>query len=128
LFAKSPILVDLTGNLTYVNSDYFCDKLEGGKIYDQAAQRAQEVNDLYDGKCADPLSFMMSHDITALVIYPPDHISDDVVAKLKTELAACYVYEDFRFGDPNAGIFLYHPQMVVPAVPALNSANANAQK
>ena len=115
MYCQSPLLADFAGNRVYVTWNYFCDINAGGQTYGQAARRTDEVNDLLAGTCPDPLLFLRSRNIAALVIYPGDHIPDEVVAQLKARLAPSYSYSDFRSFDPdqkiNSGIFVYQPQM-----------------
>jgi hypothetical protein len=72
--------------------------------------RAAQVNDFYAGKTADPLGFLTGNSIQAVVIWPDDKISDNLLATLKTKLAPNYVYVDCRGdGSDNAGVFLRQP-------------------
>ncbi len=62
-----------------------------------------------------PLLYLRQRNIAAVVIWPDDDIKDDVLAKLKQQLAPLYQYEDLRDLDnhdpPNCGIFLYHSNL-----------------
>lgn len=111
LAAKSPALADFTGNYDYVSWSFFDDIVAGGNTYQDATFREKEVNDLYDGKNENPLLFLRTNNIAALVIYSEDNIQASVVERLKTELAPLYEYNDFSDGKTAAGIFVYRPQM-----------------
>jgi hypothetical protein len=112
MYCETPVLAAFTGNRVYVNWSFFCDSVAGGNTYGQANLRGKEVNDLYDGKCPDPLLFLRTHDIAALVIYPGDKIGTDIIANLKKQLSPSYEYDDFSDADTNSGIFIFRPQMV----------------
>ncbi|MCE0522783.1 MAG: DUF2298 domain-containing protein [Methylacidiphilales bacterium] len=112
LYSQSPALVAFTGNRDYVTWSYFCDGVEGGNTYRQASRRQDEVNALYDGKCDNPLLFLRTHDIAALVIYPLDNVPRDVIAKLQKQLEPYYAYTDFSDDTATSGIFIFHPEML----------------
>jgi hypothetical protein len=86
-----------------------------------AEQPGFDVRDFYDGKCANPLLFLRTHDIAAVVISPEDQVSTDVVDTLKKKLSPYYEYIDCRDDDDsnpgkklgdNAGVFFFHPEMM----------------
>ena len=112
LYCEAPALAAFTGNRVYVTWSYFCDTVAGGETYRGAAQRQQEVNDLYEGKCADPLSFLRLHKIAAVVIYPTDNIEGSVVEQLIKQLTPVYEYHDFSDASAHAGIFVYRPALM----------------
>jgi hypothetical protein len=112
LYCESAALVAFTGNRDYVTWSYFCDGVEGGETYRQANRRQDEINALYDGQCDNPLLFLRTHDIAALVIYPHDCIKKDVIAKLQKQLTPYYVYTDFSDDTATSGIFIFHPEML----------------
>jgi hypothetical protein len=112
-FCDSPMLAAFTGNRTYITWSTICDQIVCGTTYGEAYQREKEVNNLYAGKCPNPLLFLRTHDIAAVVIYPLDHISDQVVTSLKKQLSPYYEYVDFSDpGSVNSGIFIYHPELI----------------
>ncbi len=58
----------------------------------------------------DPLGFLRSNDIAAVMIYPDDTIPDKLVQQFRTQLAPDYYYVDCKGDGPNnAGIFLRYP-------------------
>jgi hypothetical protein len=106
-YNDSPALAVFSGNRAYIAwtwSEYHYG--HGG----ENDFRADQVNDFYAGKMTDPLTFLDGHDIAAVVIWPDDNISDELVAKFKQQLAAHYAYVDCRGdGANNAGVFLRQP-------------------
>jgi hypothetical protein len=110
-YDESPMLASLTGNRNYVAWAYFSDQVFYPNSYGEAAKREIEINDLYDGKNPDPLTFLRQRNIEAVVVWPGNRISDDALSKLKTQLAPEYRYEDCRNipatnAAPNAGVFI----------------------
>lgn len=111
MYCDSPALAAFTGNRVYANWSSFCDDVLVGNTYGEVGRRGKEINDLYEGKCDDPLQFLLTHDIAAVVIYPADKIGSDVITNLKKQLAPYYEYADFSTADANSGIFIFHPEM-----------------
>jgi hypothetical protein len=108
-YCDCPLIGALTKNLCYVT---WTSSNHSGDNYGEAGRREKEVNDLLTGKVADPLTFLRAHEIAGVVIWPDDNIADDVLAQLKKQLAPTYEYMDFRDSDPpNAGIFVYRPEL-----------------
>jgi hypothetical protein len=126
-YNASPSLAVFSGNRTYIAWTYSEERYghKGENDY-----RAQQVNDFYAGKAPDPLGFLTSHSIAAVVIWPDDNIPDDLVGTLKGQLAPYYNYIDCRGEGPNnAGVFMYQPSVVEKAAAAspvlTNPAPAN---
>ena len=115
-YCESPALAHFTLNRVYVTYSVITDFGFYTNGLGEGWKREVPVNNLYDGKCENPLAFLRQRNIAALVIYPDDNISDENVQKLKQALEPYYSYEDYRDGDPltppNAGIFVYHPELV----------------
>jgi len=115
-FCESPALAHFTLNRVYVTFSVIADDGFYTNGLGEAWKREVPVNDLYEGKCPNPLLYLRQRNIAALVIYPDDDIPDAIVQKLKQQLAPYYTYEDYRDGDPltppSAGIFIYHPELV----------------
>ena len=103
-YNESPALAVFSENRTYISwtwSEFHYG--HGG----ESDFRADQVNDFYAGKMADPLAFLDGHDIAAVVIWPDDDIPDDLLAKFRQQLGAQYVYIDCRGdGAHNAGVFM----------------------
>ncbi len=114
MYCESPALAAFTGNRTYITWSYFCDSVAGANTYGEAQQREKEVNEIYDGKCNNPLLFLRTHAIAAIVVYPGDNISTDVITALKRQLAPYYEYSDFSDdSNINSGIFIFHPETML---------------
>jgi hypothetical protein len=115
-FCESPALAHFTLNRVYVTYSTIADDGFYTNGLGEGWKREVPVNDLYEGKCPNPLLYLRQRNIAALVIYPDDDIPDAIVQKLKLQLAPYYTYEDYREGDPlsppSAGIFIYHPELV----------------
>jgi hypothetical protein len=120
MYCKSPALAAFTGNRVYVTWSYFSDTVAGADTGQGAVRREKEVNDLYDGKCENPLLFLRTHDIAAVVIYTADNIPGSVIDQLKKQLAPYYEYTDFSTAPVHSGIFVYHPELMSwpAAIPA----------
>jgi hypothetical protein len=79
-------------------------------------RREKVLDEFYEGKSPNALLYLRQRNIAAVVIWPDDDIKDDVLAKLKQQLAPSYQYEDLRDVDnhdpPNCGIFMYHANLL----------------
>ena len=121
-FSESARLANFSGNRSYIAWSFNCDNDMFRNGVGEGERREKSLNEFYDGKKENPLLFLREHDIAAVVVWPDDNISDDVLAKLKRQLAPSYDYEDLRDADnqnpPNCGIFLYHPN-ILKEVPSL---------
>ena len=77
---------------------------------DEAQMRQQLNNAFYDGTMTDPVNFLEANGISAVLVWPDDNLSDELVNKLKSELASGYAYVDCKMdGTANAGVFLKKP-------------------
>ena len=114
-FSPAARIANFSNNFAYVTWSFNCDNDMFRNCIGEGERREVELNDFYAGKNPDPLLFLRTHAIAAVVIWPDDVIKDDVLTKLKQQLAPSYQYEDFREnGDTssnNCGIFLYHPNL-----------------
>ena len=106
-YNESPSLAVFSGNRSYSAWFYF----ESVADYpEEAKYRSGLNNDFYAGTMADPLKFLLSNNITGVVIWPDDAIPDAQLATLAKTLAASYDYIDCRGdGAHNAGVFLVRP-------------------
>ncbi len=110
-FYECPAAAVFTGNRSYI-AWFFSEEHFGHGI--ESGVRTDRNNDFYAGKSSDPLGFLTANAIDAVIIWPGDKIPDDLVAKLKTQLAPTYQYEDCRLdGSGNAGVFLRRPLPVI---------------
>jgi hypothetical protein len=118
-FSEHALLGNMTGNNEYNTASVDCDTAFYPQGNGEATRREAGLKDLYAGQCADPVAFLRFRDITALVIWPDDHVTNEALAQLKTKLGPDYGYMDARGQDPapdhpNAGVFLpaaYNAQM-----------------
>jgi hypothetical protein len=77
---------------------------------DEANFREHQINDFYAGKLPDPIGFLAFNHITAVMVWPDDHITDAALEALKTTLTPEFTYFDCRQGAAdNAGVFLRNP-------------------
>ena len=106
-YNQSPSLVGFSENMCYIAwfyQEYQCG--HGG----EAEFRDKQSNDFFAGKMADPLSFLRANNIAAVMIYPDDHIPDNIVQQFQAQLAADYYYVDCKAdGQNNAGVFVRLP-------------------
>jgi hypothetical protein len=125
-FCPCARIANFSGNRDYITWSFNCDNDMFRNGVGEGEQREEELNDFYAGKNPDPLLFLRQHNIAAVIIWPDDEIPDDVLAKLKQQLAPSYPYEDLRDADkhdtPNCGIFLYHPNLPLELPPAETAA------
>jgi hypothetical protein len=103
-YSQSPAIVDFSENrcfVAYTYHEYHCGR--GG----EADYRSQLNNHFYDGKLADPLSFLNGNNITAVLIWPEDTISDQLLQQFKNQLGPEFFYIDCKMdGANNAGLFV----------------------
>jgi hypothetical protein len=105
-YNQSPSLVGFSENKCYIAwfaQEYQCG--HGG----EAEFRNKQSNDFFAGTMPDPLGFLRSNDIAAVMVYPDDTIPDNILQQLKNQIGAEYYYIDCK-GDnpnaPNAGVFV----------------------
>jgi len=103
-YYESPALAVFTENRSYATWTYF----ESVANYrDEAERREQEDNDFYSGAMTNRLQFLQTHNITGVLIWPDNDISNDFLDALTKELDPSYYYIDCKGGgDKNAGVFL----------------------
>jgi hypothetical protein len=103
-YNQSPSLVGFSENRCYIA--WFYQEFQCGHG-GEAEFRDKQSNDFFAGKMQNPLAFLRSNDIAAVVIYPDDQIPDDVLSGLQNQLAGDYYYVDCKgSGDKNAGVFV----------------------
>jgi len=106
------MLANFTKNYSYINGCFYIDNTFCPDDHGAAALRDAEAKDFYAGKFKDPLSYLRYRNITAVVIWPDNNLTDAQIADFKQKLAPFYEYEDFREGTaPNAGLFIFHQSM-----------------
>ncbi|MEI9998506.1 MAG: hypothetical protein WDO13_04750 [Verrucomicrobiota bacterium] len=103
-YNEAPSIVGFSENMCYIAwyfQEYQCG--HGG----EAEFRGKQDNDFFAGTLEDPLGFLHSNRITAVMIYPDDKIPDDLLDKLKGQIGADYFYIDCKGdGVNNAGVFV----------------------
>jgi len=103
-YYEPPALAVFTGNQSYSAWYWFESNANNP---DEAQAREKQNNDFYSGAMTNRLDFLRSRQITGVMIWPGDHITDAALAALKTDLAADYDYIDCKGDGPaNAGVFV----------------------
>jgi hypothetical protein len=103
-YNQSPSLVGFSGNCCYIA--WFYQEFQCGHG-GEAEYRDKQSNDFYAGKMPNPLAFLRSNNIAAVVIFPDDAIPDDILQNLQNQLGSEYYYIDCKAnGDKNAGVFV----------------------
>jgi hypothetical protein len=103
-YNQSPSLVGFSENMCYIAwfaQEYQCG--HGG----EAEFRDQQSNAFFAGTLPEPLAFLHTNNIAAVMIYPDDAIPDNIVQQFKNQLGTEYFYIDCKGEGPNnAGVFL----------------------
>ena len=106
-YNEAPVVVGFSENMCYIAWWYQEDQCGHGG---EAQARDAQVNAFFADTLPDPVGFLKSNNITAVMVYPEDKIPDDVLGKLKDQLANEYYYVDCKGTDPglpnNAGVFI----------------------
>ena len=103
-YYEAPALAVFTGNQSYSAWYWFESNANNPE---EAQSREKQNNDFYAGTLPDRLEFLRSKNITGVLIWPGDNISDAALAALKTDLAPDYDYIDCKGQGPaNAGVFV----------------------
>jgi hypothetical protein len=106
----APSIIGFSENRCFVAYTYQETQVGHG---DEADYRDAMNNRFYAGKMADPLPFLRCNKIRAVLIWPEDAISDDLLKRFQQELAPDYTYVDCRAGGTNnAGVFMPEDSMV----------------
>lgn len=103
-YNEAPALTVFTGNNSYIAWFWYESNANNPA---EAKSRAKENDDFYSGAMPNRLEFLRAKDITGVIIWPGDNISDDALAALKKDLAPDYDYLDCKgSGANNAGVFV----------------------
>jgi len=103
-YSQSPAVVDFSENRCFVAYTYL--KFLAGHG-GEADYRSKLNNSFYAGKMADPLSFLKGYNIAAVLIWPEDAISDQLLQQFKDQLHPEFFYIDCKMdGANNAGLFI----------------------
>jgi hypothetical protein len=116
-YNTAPAAVDLSENRCYIA--YFHQEDQAGHG-GEAEYRSDLNNSFYDGKMAAPLPFLRANDIAAVLIWPDDNISDQLLQQFQTQIGSDYFYVDCKMdGANNAGVFMrLNSLQTTPAQPA----------
>jgi hypothetical protein len=116
-YNAAPAIVAFSENYCYV-AYYFQEEDSGNG--DEADYRNKLNNDFYDGKMDDPLPFLLSNNISAVLIWTEDQIPDAQLQKFQQQLASQYYYIDCKMDQPNnAGVFIRRQAGPTPLPPAM---------
>ncbi len=73
----------------------------------EADFRQKQINDFFEDRLPDPLRFLQDADISAVIVWPEDKISDARLNSMKSQLRPAFSYIDCRTPDTaSAGIFV----------------------
>jgi hypothetical protein len=103
-YSQSPAVVTFSENRCFVAYTYH------EFLYGRGAEgdyRSKVNNEFYAGTIADPLSFLRGYNIDAVMIWPEDQISDQLLHQFQTQLHPDFFYIDCKMDGPdNAGVFI----------------------
>ena len=106
-YNQSPSIVGFSENRCYIAwfaQEYQCG--HGG----EAEFRDKQSNSFFAGTMTEPLAFLRSNDIAAVMIWPEDVIPDNILQQLQNQLGSDYYYIDCKGDGPNnAGVFIRQP-------------------
>jgi hypothetical protein len=103
-YSQAAAVVSFSGNKCFVA--YIINELYYGRRA-EAYYRNEINNEFYDGKMADPLALLSGENIDAVLIWPEDAISDQLLQKFKDQLKSEFFYVDCKMDGPNnAGLFV----------------------
>jgi hypothetical protein len=101
---EAPVLAAFTENRSYLG---WTNAEEAAGRAAEADARQAQINDFFGDHVADPLRFLHDADISAVIIWPDDKITDARLEAMKSQLRPEFSYLDCREPDTaNAGIFL----------------------
>ena len=97
-------MIAFSENLCYVA--YFHQEEQCGQG-DEARYRNDLNNEFYAGKMADPLPFLRANNISAVLIWHEDGISDALLQQFQQQIGSEYYYINCKMDDPdNSGVFI----------------------
>jgi hypothetical protein len=103
-YNEAPAPVVFSGNRSYVAWSWYEQMVN---FRDQVDYREKVNNDFYSGTLSNRARFLHDNKINGVLVWPGDHIPDDVLASLHSDLDADYQYIDCKGnGTDNAGVFL----------------------
>lgn len=106
-YYESPAPAVFTENRSYATWTYF----ESVANYQEEAERREKLNNaFYDGSMTNRLRFLQQNNITGIIIWPDNNLSNDYLDALTKEIESTYEYVDCKEGgDKNAGVYLRRP-------------------
>ena len=103
-YNEAPGLVTFSENRCYVA--YFHQEYQAGHG-PEAEYRSSLNNEFYRGEMTDPLPLLRANRIAAVLIWPEDEISDELLQKLQSQIGSEYFYINCKAdGARNAGVFM----------------------
>jgi hypothetical protein len=103
-YNAAPAVIGFSENFCYV-AYYFQEEQSGNGA--EAKYRNDLNNKFYDGKMISPLPFLHSNNIGAVLIWPEDNISDELLQKFQQQIGSEYFYVNCKVDQPNnAGVFI----------------------
>jgi hypothetical protein len=119
-YDQAPAAIDFSKNKCYIAWPF---QEEQCGYTDEPAYRTKLNNSFYDGTMPDPLPFLRANNISAVLIWPEDKISDDLLNQFKKQIGADYYYIDCRMDLPdNAGLFVRQSLQPASIPPPKNPA------
>jgi hypothetical protein len=103
-YNDAPEAISFSGNRCYIAYTYQEWQFgQGG----EDEYRNDINNKFYAGTLTAPLPFLRSNNIAAVLIWPQDEISDQLLQQFQTQLGSDYFYIDCKMdGTNNAGVFM----------------------
>ena len=114
-YNQAPAVIAFSKNKCYIA--WYFQEDECGHV-DEPNYRAKLNNSFYAGTMTDPLPFLRANNISAVLIWPEDKISDDLLNQYKKQLGLDFYYIDCRMDLPdNAGLFVRQSNQFAPIPP-----------
>jgi hypothetical protein len=112
-YNEAPLFVTLSENRCYVAYTFQEEECgHGGEIN----HRSDLNNQFYAGDMASPLAFLENNNITAVLIWPEDRVTDGLLQQFQTQIGSDYFYIDCKMdGVQNAGVFIRQAAFQAPA-------------
>ncbi len=112
-YNEAPAMIGFTENRCYVAYFHQEDQVGHGT---EAKYRTSMDNAFYSGAMTSPLPFLRGNNIAAVLIWPEDEISDDLLQQFQREIGSDYYYINCKAGgDHNAGVFMRQSQQAPPS-------------
>ena len=103
-YSQAAAVVSFSENRCYV-AYTFTEELYGHGPETEYRNRIN--NEFYEGKVANPLPFLSGNKIAAVLIWPEDAVSDQLLQQYQDQLGPEFFYVDCKMDGPNnAGVFM----------------------